>query len=310
MLTMCFSDQWVSKFEREYELCYKDSVCLDLASGDTEEDVEAVFEELHRRVEAEQLMEYASRKFDSCVPSHTLLDNGASRNKARLNHRKSFREQRKSDSSKFSDEKSVAKMDCKARSTNTVRESSSRSQKQVSEEMKDKRNNSLVLSKDAEVCANQSFLTIAIKPSQQNEYEDIRVFQKRKKKKKDPKVNCTSNKIELERITPVESYLAVTDTKEKTGNPFNEEIQSGSPALRTKKKQNNCEEGEKKQSKEKRPFESFQNCLFTLYTACVPWSCMRRVYWKQNQRSEEIFTKTSRRNSRARLKRAARADMT
>ena len=293
---MFVSDQWVSKFEREYdELCYKDSVSLEV-TGDTEEDVEAVFEELHRRVEAEQQLEYASRKFDSCVPAHTLLDTGASRNKARLNHRRSFRERN-------GDEKSL-KMDCNARSTNTVRESSSRSQKQVSEEMKDKRNNSLVLSKDADVCANQSFLTIAIKPSQQNEYEDIRVFQKRKKTKKDPKVNCTSNKIELERIKPVESCLAVTDTKEKSENPSAAEIQTESPALRTKKKQNTCEMGDKNQSKEKRPFESFQNCLFSLYTACVPWSCVRRVYWKQDQRSEEIFTKTSRRNSRARLKRA------
>ena len=296
---MFVSDQWVSKFEREYdELCYKDSVSLE-ATSDTEEDVEAVFEELHRRVEAEQQLEYASRKFDSCVPAHTLLDNGASRNKARLNHRKSFREKRNGD------EKSPRTV-CNARSTNTVRESSSRSQKQVSEEMKDKRNNSLVLSKDAEVCANQSFLTIAIKPSQQNEYEDIRVFQKRKKKKKDPKVNCTSNKIELERIKPVKSCLAVKDTIEKTVNPLAAEIQTESPVLRTKKKQNTYEMGEKNQSKEKRPFESFQNCLFSLYTACVPWSCVRRVYWKQDHRSEDIFTKTSRRNSRARLKRAER----
>ena len=302
-MAMLVSDQWVSKFEREYELCYKDSVGQAEAPGDLEEDVEAVFEELARQAEAEQQMEYASRKFDRFVPQHTLLDNGVSRSKPRLNHRKSFRE-RKSDL-KFNEEMSP-KMDCNTRSTNTARESSCL-QKQVSVEMKDKRNNSLVLRKDAEVCANQSFLTIAIKPSQQNEYEDIRVFQKRKKKKKAPEDN-RSKEIEVERTQPVESHIAIRELKEqpevsKVKNP------TCSPSPRARKVKDNCLTEEKTHSKEKKPFESFQNCLFSLYTACVPWSCVRRVYWKRDQRSEEVFTKTARRNSRARLRRA-RADVT
>lgn len=55
------ADQWVSKFEREYDLCYRDSVSRDSGLLETE-DVEAMFEELHRQTEAEQHMEYASRQ--------------------------------------------------------------------------------------------------------------------------------------------------------------------------------------------------------------------------------------------------------
>ena len=301
ILTVFVLDQWVSKFEREYELCYKASVSPGQAPGDLEdEDVEALFEELHRRTEAEQLLEYASRKFDRCVPRHALLDTGVSRSKARLNHRKSFRERRDNDpAAKFNDETSP-KMDCNARSTNTARESSCL-QKQVSVEMKDKRNNSLVLREDAEVCANQSFLTTPIKPSQQNEYEDIRVFQKRKKKKKAPEEN-RSKEIENDKIQPVEAKISPTEVKEKT-EVFEVENPTTLPVSETKKEPAKFVREEKTHRKEKRPFESFQNCLFSLYTACVPWSCVRRVYWKQDHRSEEIFTKTSRRNSRAKLKR-------
>lgn len=190
-------------------------------------------------------------------------------------------------------------MDCNARSTNTARESSCL-QKQVSVEMKDKRNNSLVLREDAEVCANQSFLTIAIKPSQQNEYEDIRVFQKRKKKKKAPEDN-RGKEIENDTIQPVEAKISLTEGKGKT-EVLEVEIPTRSPALGTKQEHDKFVREEKTDRKEKRPFESFQNCLFSLYTACVPWSCVRRVYWKQDHTSEEIFTKTSRRNSRAKLK--------
>ena len=35
---------------------------------------------------------------------------------------------------------------------------------------------------------------------------------------------------------------------------------------------------------DKKPFESFQNCLFSIFTSCVAWSCMRRVYWRQNSK--------------------------
>ena len=51
-----------------------------------------------------------------------------------------------------------------------------------------------------------------------------------------------------------------------------------------------------------KPFESFQNCLFTTFTACVPWCMMKQVYWKKDRKSEELFTITARRNSRTRVK--------
>jgi len=52
----------------------------------------------------------------------------------------------------------------------------------------------------------------------------------------------------------------------------------------------------------KAPFERFQNCLFSTFTACAPWCLMRKVYWKKEKYSEELFAVTSRRNSRIRAK--------
>ena len=56
-------------------------------------------------------------------------------------------------------------------------------------------------------------------------------------------------------------------------------------------------------TKEMRPFESFQNCLFSVFTSCVPWSCMRRIYWRKDRKGDEVFQKTVRRNSRAKMRR-------
>lgn len=261
-----------------------------------------------------QNINLARRKFDSCIPQHSLLNTGVSRNKVRPSHRKSFRdksikeEARRLKCSEDRKEAASPKMVCvQARSTNTARESS-QPQKQVLVEVEDKRNNSLDLSKVAEVCARQSFLTIATKPSQQNEYEDIRVFQKRKKKKiNKPEEDTKQKDANLEKID-FGLQRSVIDLKEK--NPevpirINQCEATWSPATEARKG-DSCtlqklsgEMVEKTRRKDKRPFESFQNLLFSVFTSCVPWSCMRKVYWRRDQ-SEDTFTKTSRRNSQAR----------
>ena len=75
----------------------------------------------------------------------------------------------------------------------------------------------------------------------------------------------------------------------------------------TYQKEDNNTTLEKEQQKPKikgpkKPFESFQNCLFATFTACVPWCMMKQVYWKKDRKSEELFTITARRNSRTRVK--------
>merc|ERR1712106_898499 len=76
-------EHWVSKFEDEYEVYYKHS------SEEKQEDlsdIEAQFEALHKQVEDE----YATKKFNFCVPQHTLLDSSIAKDKVKLSHKKSF----------------------------------------------------------------------------------------------------------------------------------------------------------------------------------------------------------------------------
>jgi len=56
----------------------------------------------------------------------------------------------------------------------------------------------------------------------------------------------------------------------------------------------------KKSTGPKAPFEKFQNCLFSTFTMCAPWCIMKKVYWKRDTTSEEIFAVNVRRNSRVR----------
>ena len=82
----------MTKFENEYELYYKRAA----ADDDTEADgVEEAFEALHRAAEAEQQLLYASRKFDTAVPRHALLDTSLNKNKSKPGHRQSARERGK-----------------------------------------------------------------------------------------------------------------------------------------------------------------------------------------------------------------------
>jgi len=46
----------------------------------------------------------------------------------------------------------------------------------------------------------------------------------------------------------------------------------------------------------KTPFQNVQNCLFSLFTAMMPWCLMRKVYWKRDKRSEALYEKTARMN--------------
>jgi len=48
------------------------------------------------------------------------------------------------------------------------------------------------------------------------------------------------------------------------------------------------------------PFENAQNCLFSMFTAVVPWCLMKKVYWKRDRRSEELYERTTRLNAKSR----------
>ena len=48
------------------------------------------------------------------------------------------------------------------------------------------------------------------------------------------------------------------------------------------------------------PFENLQNCLFSFFTAVVPWCMMKKVYWKRDKRSEELYERTARMNAKNR----------
>jgi len=46
------------------------------------------------------------------------------------------------------------------------------------------------------------------------------------------------------------------------------------------------------------PFKNLQNCLFSMFTAIVPWCMMKKVYWKRDKRSEDLYERTSRLNAK------------
>jgi len=48
------------------------------------------------------------------------------------------------------------------------------------------------------------------------------------------------------------------------------------------------------------PFENLQNCLFSFFTKIVPWCMMKRVYWKRDKKSEELYERTARMNAKNR----------
>ena len=362
-------EHWVNKFEDEYEVYYKDS------SEEKQEDlsdIESQFEALHKEVEDE----YATKKFNSCVPQHTLLDSSFAKGKVKLNHKKSFSSKVKlpkepmdqsyeisrtqeepprimnlnkrnpfeEESSPYGSPRSGIRMqssniarDIKHPKHNTedmfklgteptvttvkqTKKTAERKQKHqdfipiahlTEEEM-----NKIIESqkkKDRNDNSNQS--------SEQNDYEDVKVFKKRtKKNKKDIPVNeiedtskHSFNNRELKKkdstfvFDRIEQKLNVEHPKKQFRNDLSEIKENKMHSSKEEDMIENkvaLDEAEQKQKVKgpKKPFESFQNCLFTTFTACVPWCMMKQVYWKKDRKSEELFTITARRNSRSRIK--------
>ena len=277
----------MTKFENEYELYYKRAAADDDIEAD--DGVEEAFEALHRAAEAEQQLLYASRKFDTAVPRHALLDTSLNKNKSRPGHRQSARErgrQQVEERKPVTEENSNMKIGTTIVSTNAARE--------FRQKEKSPRNKKKVFNLGIEpdvIKPSENILTVQKqKFPQSNEYEDIRVFQKRKKKKNYSNVDTSEsidqksnfhNKEKMNRDEAIVEVANVSNSLKKTIDTRNMKSKS---------------------DEEKKPFESFQNCLFTIFTSCVPWSCMRRVYWRKEHKSEDIFTKTSRRNSRQKFR--------
>ena len=295
----------MTKFENEYELYYKRAAADDGIEAD--DGVEEAFEALHRAAEAEQQLLYASRKFDTAVPRHALLDTSLNKNKSRPGHRQSARERGKQQVEKRKPvkvEHSNMKIGTTIVSTNAAREFR---QKENSPRNKKKVFN-LGIEPDV-IKPSENILTVQKqKFPQSNEYEDIRVFQKRKKKKNYSNVDTSESvdqksnfhnkeKMNRDETMPVGSVNINIASNEDHSILNSNEVANVSNNL---KKTINLREV--KSDEEKKPFESFQNCLFTIFTSCVPWSCMRRVYWRKEHKSEDIFTKTSRRNSRGKFR--------
>ena len=279
------------KFENDYELYYKNSSADIL---DNIKDVEAAFEALHQQVETEYQLQYATRKFDKSVPQHFLLDSSIAKNKCKLNHRKSFKEKQmenvdkevkdESSKSKFSKEDIPTKLKVNApsMSTNAKREFSN---------------------PKCDIKAANDFFHLGHEPEvnkkfsnpnpPQNEYEDVRVFQKRTKKKKmnQAEVNPFIENKAKEEIKPCneldDNELIIPLTK-----PVPKETKQCMKVSNNNGTSTKSVIGESKgdmkikanESKDKKPFESFQNFLFSIFTSCVPWYCMRRVYWRQNSK--------------------------
>ena len=297
----------MTKFENEYELYYKKAAAEDDIEAD--DDVEEAFEALHRAAEAEQQLLYASRKFDTAVPRHALLDTSLNKNKSRPGHRQAARErgrQQVEEKKPVKVENSNMKIGTTIVSTNAAREWAFK-QKENSPRNKKK---VFHLGIDPDVIKpSENILTLQKqKIPQLNEYEDIRVFQKRKKKKKNSNVD-TSESVDQksdfhnkETAKRDEAIPIVTVNIDSTLNEDHSILSSNDVANGSNSLKKTVNTREIKSDEEKKPFESFQNCLFTIFTSCVPWSCMRRVYWRKEHRSEDIFTKTSRRNSRGKFR--------
>ena len=109
--------------------------------------------------------------------------------------------------------------------------------------------------------------------SDQNQYEDVQVFRKRTKKKNPHQ----------------EAEMFVSEVKNiSVKYCHQEEI---CPAKASQKVDIDSK---------KAPFERFQNCLFSLFTCCIPWTCMKKVYWKSHTRKQDSYSSISRRSSKPR----------
>ena len=259
LISSSFTEHWVRKFEAEYEECY-----LSVTQGQDGADTEAEFESLLAQHQYKENLEekYASKKFDASVPRQPLLDTSVARNKARLNPRQSYRE----------------------KTTNTLIENSIISQHNAANSGSPKLSNNLTNTARSskvtrKVCLNdQTFLSEppVTSSSDQNQYEDVQVFKKRTKKK---------NPLQ-------EGEMFVSEVKNISVKYSNQEenLREICPATGGQKKTDI--------DTKKAPFEKFQNCLFSLFTCCVPWTCMKKVYWKSINRKQEDFSSLSRRNRR------------
>jgi len=166
------------------------------------------------------------------------------------------------------------------KTTNTLIETSIRSQHNAANSGSPKLSNNLTNTARSskvtrKLCLNDQ--TFPSEPpvtssSDQNQYEDVQVFKKRTKKK-----------------NPLhEAEMFVSEVKNISVKYSNQEeicpAKGGQKAdIDTKKA----------------PFERFQNCLFSLFTCCIPWTCMKKVYWKSHDRNQEDFSSISRRKRRS-----------
>jgi len=371
-------EHWVSKFEDEYEVYYKDS------SEEKQEDltdIEAQFEALHKEVEDE----YATKKFNSSVPQHTLLDSSLAKGKVKLSHKKSFSSKNidakalriQSDQINFSQKEEEIypvgknpfdeedspfgspRVGLRVLSSNIARDIKHPKHPKPAKHIADP----FILGKEPSVTVSKplkntsekiqkhpaAFFPIAhltkderisliekqknlnniesnYQSSEQNNYEDVKVFKKRTKKKKkiiseivvvkaevneakDTNRDSVSNKEEKQKDLKAPPVTTDTLVQKRTVTEPKTQLKKDLKELFIAEKdikQNDVvfdkEEPKQRVKGPKKPFESFQNCLFTTFTACVPWCMMKQVYWKKDRKSEELFTVTARRNSRSRIK--------
>ena len=204
------------------------------------------------------------------MPQHTLLDTSAARNKVRRNQRQSYR----------------------VKTTNSLIENnsaSSGSQHNAANSGSPKLSNNLTNTARSskvtkKVCLNDK--TFLSQPpgslsSDQNQYEDVQVFRKRTKKKnplQEPEMFVSEVKnISVKYSNPEDTPREICPAQ-KDKESSDKTVVAVAP---------------------KAPFERFQNCLFSLFTCCIPWTCMKKVYWKSHNRKQEDFSSISRRNRRS-----------
>lgn len=319
-------ENWVNTFENEYDIYYKHS------SEEKQEDLsdaEIQFEALHKEVEDE----YATKKFNSLVPQHKLLDSTIAKDKLKLSHKKSFRENLKKTSKdpnlqndemikSFHHQPEKMNPPCKYPAVknpfeikNSPRNGKKILSSNVARENKQNPSEQLLLgkgpsnssiqinksniSKETELANSNNEEGIPTKHLTQeeklnlteihsnkpvienNEYEDIKVFKKRtkKKNKKVPILETIANEPNISCMDQMKQEEK--DKNKKLVNEVKHKLNADGPS---------------------KPFETFQNCLFATFTTCVPWCIMKKIYWKKDMKSEELFTVTSRRNSRTRIR--------
>ena len=284
MVNLNFSEQWVRKFEKEYEQCYITS-----SVGDEELDTEAEFEALLKQHQYKENLteDYASKKFDASIPQHRLLDTTTVRNKVKLNHRKSFQEKKNN----------LLKTTSSTNRENSVLSYNAASPK-LSSNLTNSARNSKVTKKvclNDEVSQTKGSLIKNESSCDQNEYEDVKVFKKRTKKKKQ---GIKEPEIFVSSVKNVEVKYSPEGDDTKMAKLWRDSTTETIPELEVDHKE--VARPESVSVSPKAPFERFQTCLFSLFTLCVPWSCMKRVYWKSNTKKQDNFSTISRRNSRSR----------